>query len=227
MAIESATLLPMLPSGTVMRARGRALWRKLEQLTVYVPVVLMALLALASYWLLRSTPEVPVPVAKAPPQHVPTDVMRGFSVRTYGPGGVLKSEVFGREARLYPDDGSMEIDDSRIRNISPQGVVTTSVAQRVWVNSAHDEFVLTGNAVVVREAAALPSGEKLERLEFQGPHLHVHSTTRRVRSDQPVLLIRGDSRMTANQMTYTEDDHNRVAVLTGRVRATLVGRPGR
>ncbi|HRK38077.1 MAG TPA: LPS export ABC transporter periplasmic protein LptC [Burkholderiaceae bacterium] len=227
MTTRSATLLPLLPSGTALGARGRALWRRLEQLTVYVPVVLMALLALASYWLLRSTPQVPVPVAKAPPQHIPTDVMRGFSVRTYGPGGVLKSEVFGREARLYPDDGSMEIDDSRLRNISPQGVVTTSVARRVWANSAQDEFVLTGNAVVVREAARLPDGENLQRLEFRGEHLHVYSTTRQVTSDQPVLLIRGDSRMTANQLTYTEDGPNRVAVLTGRVRATLVGQARR
>ena len=32
--------------------------RRLEALMVYAPVVLMGLLALASYWLLRATPEV-------------------------------------------------------------------------------------------------------------------------------------------------------------------------
>ena len=211
---------------TVPRRRGHVLLLTLERLSVYVPVLLMGILALASYWLLRSTPETSVPVAKAAPVHIPTDVMRRFAVRTYGPGGALKSEVFGQEARLYPDDGSMEIDQSRIRSISPQGVVSMALSQQAWTNSAHDEFVLTGNAVVVREAAVLPSGERLERLEFQGQHLHVFSATRRVVSEQPVVLIRGGNRITANQMDYTEHGRERVAVLTGRVRAMLVGRKG-
>lgn len=221
--MTSTTALLPVPAP---RPAGRAVWRTLERLTVYVPVLLMALLALTSYWLLRATPVIPVPVAKAPPQHIPTDVMRRFSVRTYGPGGVLKSEVFGQEARLYPDDGSMEIDDSRIRSIDAQGVVLNSVARRVWSNAAQNEFVLKGDAVVVREAAVLSNGEKRERLEFQGQHLHVFSATRHIVSDQPVVLIRGLHRISANQMDYTEQGQERVAVFTGRVRATLAGRQG-
>jgi hypothetical protein len=45
-------------------------------------------------------------------------------------------------------------------------------------------------------------------------------------SEQPVVLIRGGNRITANQMDYTEQGRERVAVLTGRVRALLVGRQG-
>ena len=221
--MPSSTAVLPLPTP---RRSGHVLLRTLERMTVYVPVLLMGLLALASYWLLRSTPEAPVPVAKAAAQHIPTDIMRRFAVRTYGPGGALKSEVFGKEARLYPDDGSMEIDHSRIRSINPQGVVTTALAQRAWSNSAHDEFVLKGDAVVVREAAVLPGGERLDRLEFQGQHLHVFSATRRLVSEQPVVLIRGGNRITANQMDYTEQGRERVAVLTGRVRAQLGGRQG-
>lgn len=220
--MSTAATLPM----PVPRPKGQVLLRTLERLSVYVPVLLMGLLALASYWLLRSTPETPAPVAKAAPQHIPTDVMRRFAVRTYGAGGALKTEVFGQEARLYPDDGSMEIDQSRIRSTDPQGVVTTALARHAWINSAHDEFVLKDDAVVVREATALPTGEKLERLEFQGQHLHVYSATRRVVSEQPVVLIRGGNRITANQMDYTEHGRERVALLTGRVRAMLVGRKG-
>lgn len=220
--MSSAAALPL----PVPRRRRHVLLHTVERLSVYVPVLLMGLLALASYWLLRSTPDTPVPAAKAAPVHIPTDVMRRFAVRTYGPGGALKSEVFGQEARLYPDDGSMEIDRSRIRSINPQGVVITALSQHAWTNSAHDEFVLTGDAVVVRDAITLSTGEKLERLEFQGQHLHVYSVTRRVVSEQPVVLIRGSNRITANQMDYTEHGRERVAVLTGRVRALLVGRKG-
>ena len=222
---DDVTPTATLPT-PVPRRPGPTLFRALERLSVYVPILLMALMALTSYWLLRATPQTPVAVAKAPPEHVPTDVMRRFSVRTYGPGGALRSEVFGQEARLYPDDGSMEIDQSRIRSISPQGVATTALAKHAWTNAANDEFVLKGDAVVVREAATLPSGEKLERLEFQGQHLHVYQATRRIVSDQPVVLIKGGNRITANRLDYTERDGSGEALLSGRVRAMLPGRKG-
>lgn len=79
------TSTAVLPLPTPRRS-GHVLLRTLERMTVYVPVLLMGLLALASYWLLRSTPEAPVPVAKAAAQHIPTDIMRRFAVRTYRAG---------------------------------------------------------------------------------------------------------------------------------------------
>jgi hypothetical protein len=45
----------------------------------------------------------------------------------------------------------------------------------------------------------------------------------RVLSDQPVELLRGADRITANQLDYS--DRERVAILTGRVRAQLVAAP--
>jgi lipopolysaccharide export system protein LptC len=203
-------------------SRLRALRLKVEYLSIYMPVLLMALLALGSYWLLRATPSASGPVAERAVVHDPSDVMLGFSVRTYGPGGALKTEVFGQEARRFPDDNSMEMDQARVRSFSPLGVLTTAQASSVWTNAGHEEYVLKGQAVVVREAATLPSGQQLERLEFQGEQLHVFAQEERVSSSSPVLLIRGRNRVTANQMDWSERD--RVGHLTGRVRATLAGR---
>ena len=47
---------------------GRQLRRGWDRLSIYLPVVLMGLLALGSYWLLRATPEPELPVAERPPQ---------------------------------------------------------------------------------------------------------------------------------------------------------------
>lgn len=209
-------------SPTPRAALHLRLRRGAERLSIYMPVLLMAMLALGSYWLLRATPAPPAPVVERAEVHEPTDVMRRFSVRTYGPGGALQTEVFGVEGRRYPDDGSTEIDQARVRSFSPEGVLTTAVARKVWTNAANDEYVLQGDAVVVRAATTLPSGQKLERLEFRGEHLRVLAKEDRVLSDSPVLLIRGASQITANQLDWT--DRDRVAQLTGRVRATLVGR---
>jgi lipopolysaccharide export system protein LptC len=197
-------------------------WRvAFERLSLYLPVMLMGLLALASYWLLRATPSVPTPRPDRAEVHQPHHVMRQFAVRTHGPGGALKTEVLGREARLFPDDGSMELDTPRVRSFSPDGVRTTLLADHGWTNKANDEFVLRGNARVVREPVA--TGQRTGRLEFQGQHLRVLTAQHRVLSDEPVVLVRGANRITANRLDYNDDQ--RVAVLTGRVRAQLVARP--
>ena len=95
---------------------GRQLRRGWDRLSIYLPVVLMGLLALGSYWLLRATPEPVLPVAERPPQHEPDYFMRGFAVRSFAPDGSLRSEVRGTEARHYPDTNSTEIDQARIRS---------------------------------------------------------------------------------------------------------------
>ena len=145
----------------------RQLRRGWDRLSIYLPVVLMGLLALGSYWLLRATPEPVLPVAERPPQHEPDYFMRGFAVRSFAPDGSLRSEVRGTEARHYPDTNSTEIDQARIRSQQPGSPLTTATAQRVTSNADQTEFVLRGNAVVVREAA----GANRPRLEFQGEHL--------------------------------------------------------
>jgi lipopolysaccharide export system protein LptC len=188
-------------------------WRvAVERLTLYLPVLLMGMLALASYWLLRATPPSPGPATARTEVHHPHHVMRQFSVRTHGAGGALKTEVLGSEARLFPDDGSMEVDNPRVRSFSPDGVLTTLAGEHGWVNKAHDEFVLRRNARVVRQAATLPNGQQLSRLD-----------THRVLSDEPVVLLRGADRLSGNRLDY--NDEQRVAVLTGRVRAQLIARP--
>ena len=198
---------------------GRQLRRGWDRLSIYLPVVLMGLLALGSYWLLRATPEPVLPVAERPPQHEPDYFMRGFAVRSFAPDGSLRSEVRGTEARHYPDTNSTEIDQARIRSQQPGSPLTTATAQRVTSNANQTEFVLRGNAVVVREAA----GANRPRLTFQGEHLQVLTDTRRVLSDKPVLLLRGRDQIQANSLDF--QDNTGVALLQGRVVATLQARP--
>ena len=198
---------------------GRQLRRGWDRLSIYLPVVLMGLLALGSYWLLRATPEPVLPVAERPPQHEPDYFMRGFAVRSFAPDGSLRSEVRGTEARHYPDTNSTEIDQARIRSQQPGSPLTTATAQRVTSNADQTEFVLRGNAVVVREAA----GANRPRLTFQGERLQVLTDTRRVLSDKPVLLLRGRDQIQANSLDF--QDNTGVALLQGRVVATLQARP--
>jgi lipopolysaccharide export system protein LptC len=181
----------------------------------------MGLLALASYWLLRATPAPTEPLPERPPTHEPDYLMRRFSVKVFDASGALRSEVFGSEARHHPDSDTTEIDQARIRSIGPQGQVTIATAQRIVSNGAQTAFTLEGDAVVIREPAR--QGDGAPRLEFRGEHIQVFTEPERVVSDRPVLLVRGNDRLSADSLDYQGGDM-RVANLNGRVRATLAPR---
>ena len=76
-----------------------------ERLSLYLPVILMGLLALGTYWLVRSTPLLLAPAQEPLLQHEPDYFMRKFSVKTFDGAGRLKSEVLGTDARHFPDSG--------------------------------------------------------------------------------------------------------------------------
>src|SRR4030095_885177 len=92
-----------------------------DRLTIYLPIILTAALALGTYWLVRNAPKVLEPAAEEAPKHAPDFFMRGFVVKSFLPNGELRSELIGKEGRHYPDTDTLEIDQLRLRSISPEG----------------------------------------------------------------------------------------------------------
>jgi lipopolysaccharide export system protein LptC len=86
-------------------------------------------------------------------------------------------------------------------------------------NSDASEVQLFGDAHVVREPVVETSGQLQPRGEFHGEYLHAFLKTERVKSDQPVELIRGNDRFTADSLDY--DNIDRVMQLQGHVKGTL------
>ncbi len=192
--------------------------RTWDRAAIYLPIILMGVLALGTYWLARNTPALlGGPDAQRPPVHEPDYFMRDFSVKTFDPSGRLKSEVFGTEARHYPDTDTLEIDQPRIRAYNERGSLTVATAKRAISNGDGTEVQLLGDAVVTREAS--PDGET-PRMQFEGEFLHVFVDTERVKSHKPVTLVRGTDRFVAEELDY--DNLDRVMELRGRVRGVLV-----
>jgi len=193
-----------------------------ERLTVYLPIILMALIALGTYWLARNTPSVAGVEPARPLTHQPDYSMRGFSVKTFDAAGRLKSEVHGSEARHYPDTDTIEIDQPRIRAFNERGDLTVATARRALSNADASEVQLFGDAVVVRQPEGGAAAEPRPRLEFRGQFLHAFLNTEQVKSNQPVELKRGADTFTGDSLEY--DNLNRVLVLDGRVRGLLAPR---
>lgn len=195
-------------------------WRHaLDRLSLYLPVILTGALALGTYWLVRNAPRLAEPVAAQAPTHEPDFFMRDFTVKNFLPSGSLRSELTGKEGRHYPDTDTLEVDQVRLRSVSPEGLVTHATADRGLSNGDGSEIQLFGNAVVVRDAATLANGRVTPRLEFRGEFLHAFVNTERVRSHLPVTLTRGNDRFTADSMDY--DNLDGVANLQGRVRGII------
>ena len=199
---------------------GLRVRRSWDALSVYLPIFLMGLMAMSSYWLVRNTPEAQEAALEAAPRHVPDYFMRDFSVRVFAEDGKLKSEMLGVEGRHFPDTDTLEIDQPRIRILGVEGRLTTATAQRGLINSDGSEVQLFEHAVVVREASTNARGQVTPRNEIQSDFLHLFANTEQVRSHVPVVLVRGGGdRFTADAMRY--DNLDRVIELKGRVRGTL------
>lgn len=204
-----------------MRIRTQRLW---DRASVYLPVLLMGLLALGSWWLVRSAPSVPSDAVAPSRGHEPDYFMQGFSVKNFGANGTLLSEVTGKMGRHYPDTDTLEIDGMRLHSMDAQGHQTRASADRALSNADGTDVQLFGNAKVVREPfGAEKAGTKAEpQLTFAGEFLHVWPTQERVESNQAVTLTRGIDTFKADGLTY--DNTRQILELKGSVRGMMTPR---
>ena len=134
--MSAAPAMSAAPLDRRWPAPGRCCAAAGSALTVYLPIILMGLMALGTYWLARNTPALGARRgASARPTHDPDYFMRGFSVKTFDATGRLKSEVYGTEARHYPDTDTLEIDQPRIRSFNDRGELTVATARRALSNA--------------------------------------------------------------------------------------------
>lgn len=187
---------------------------------LYFPLVSMGILALGTYWLVRSTPPSGGPTVERVVRHEPDYFMENFSVRTFDATGRVRTEVVGAKARHYPDTQWLEIDNIRVRSFDEQGRVTTATAKRGLTNEDSSEVQLMGEARVVREADPVAVANPAPRMEFRSEFLHAFMHTERVKSHLPVEFLRGGDRFSADRLDF--DNVEQVLQLNGRVRATLL-----
>jgi lipopolysaccharide export system protein LptC len=190
-----------------------------DRVSLYLPIAMMGLMALGTYWLVQNSPKPGAPVVDRPVRHDPDYFMKNFSVTTFVESGRLKSEVFGVSARHFPDSDTVEIDKIRIRSFDKQGRLTTATANRALTNSDASVVELFGNALLIREAQQDNAGKMVPRVEFRGEYLHANTDTERVRSNKPVQLRRGNDVFVGDSMDF--DNVNQIMVMQGRVKGVI------
>jgi lipopolysaccharide export system protein LptC len=187
------------------------LLRLRELLSTYLPLLLMALLAAGTWWLVKHTPLPPAPPQESALRREPDYMMTQFAVERFDRNGRLRVRVDGERLRHYPDTGRYEIDEARIRAVSPDGQVTVATARRALANADISEVQLLGGAQVTSR------GAKGHELQMRSEFLHAFLVTEQVRTHVPVEVRDGTQAFVASGLEY--DHGRRLLELKGRLQA--------
>lgn len=176
-------------------------WRAQALLSNYLPLLLMALLASGTWWLVKSTPLLGEPGELAPPRHVPDYRMANFEIQRIGADGRLNVQIAGAELRHYPDTDTVEIDQVRVRAVAPDGTLAIAEAKRAISNGDGSDMQLLGGVRLRRLPAG--AGENAPALmEVRGEFLQALSNSEILRSHLPVTIRQGDATINAQNFEY-------------------------
>jgi lipopolysaccharide export system protein LptC len=193
-------------------------WRLREALATWLPLLLMLLLALGTWWLVKSTPGAATPRPGSAATHEPDYTMEVFSVQRFTAQGRPSVRLQGERLRHFPDTDVTEVDGLRLHAVDEDGVQTQALARRAWINGDASEVRLEGGAQVTR-----PDGPGGAAIDMRGQALQANLRTRQFAATQPVVVRFGSGELQAERFEY--DHATRVLVMKGRVRASFAS-PG-
>ncbi|MFN3302629.1 MAG: LPS export ABC transporter periplasmic protein LptC [Roseateles sp.] len=192
-----------LPAPTPRRHRPPQpwLWRVQSLLSNYLPLLLMALLASGTWWLVKNTPLLGEPGEPAPLRHVPDYRMANFEIQRIGADGRLKLQIAGAELRHYPDTDTIEIDQVRVRATAPDGSLAIAEARRALSNGDGSDLQLLGDVRLRRLAPG--SGDNAPALlEVRGEFLQALRQSEVLRSHLPVTIRQGSTTLNTSNFEY-------------------------
>jgi lipopolysaccharide export system protein LptC len=157
--------------------------------STYFPIVLMLLLAGATWWLERVV-ELAEPHAPGNSRHDPDAMVERFTVTRYGPEGAVSSKLNAARMVHFPDDETTELEGPRMVQLPKDAPPVRIRADRGTVSKDGDEVHLHDNVVVTRDASA----ERPE-LRVTTTYVQVWPKDEVARTPEPVTITEGDSRL--------------------------------
>ncbi len=199
--------------GAALRADMPWHLRLRAAISAYSPLLLMTLLALATWGLVKNSPHTPAPEEVRAVSAEPDYTMSRFALERFDPAGKLKLRIEGEQMRHFPATDRIEIDGAVIRAIAPDGRVTLAHAQRAIGNGDGSELQLLGGAEVTSER------EGDSTLVMRSEFLQAFFVTERVRSHLPVRVQMGATDLHAAGLDYDHGAHR--LELKGPLRAVM------
>ncbi|WP_416547209.1 LPS export ABC transporter periplasmic protein LptC [Limnohabitans sp. DCL3] len=191
--------------------------RLLDALSVYLPLIVMALLASGSWWLVRSAPTMVYPESDPPLRQDPDYRLSDFSVKSFNQNGQMVRELSGKTAQHFPATKALHIEKIRIFAQNESGDRLLAQAQQGIARDDGTQVTLLGGAQAIQRPQA-----NRPPIELRGDRLIALPDEDQVVSDDPVRITRGADIFTANTMSF--NSRTGAYTLQGRVRGSLAAK---
>jgi len=177
------------------------------------PLLLILALAAASVWLERAV-KGPEQDRSGKTRHDPDFIAEDFSIVKMNAAGKPEYTLSAKRMLHYPDDQSTSIVTPRLVQRRNEAAPIVIRADRGLVSKNGDESSFYGNVVVVREA-----GRGQDELRVQTEYLQVLPDRDLVRTDKPVVITEGRTRLVGVGMEL--NNKTRQLALRSQVRGTF------
>ena len=186
----------------------------IDKVTLSLPLIVLGLLAMGSWWLVRSMPELLIATTASTVRQEPDYTLENFSFRSFDATGRMTHELHGEQAKHYPASDELDIQKVRIVSISETGSRINAQALQGIATGDGNQVTLIGEVQAIRPAfGASP------RLELHGERLLALVKEHRLLSSEPVRIVRDQDVFTGNSMNFNSDSGE--YILQGRVRGLL------
>lgn len=206
---------PTPPSNTARTPPGKALLRHAVD---YAPLLLALLLALGTFWLMRSMPKTRPPEPELP-ANVPDYYLHDFQLRRYNAQGGLQDELTGQYGEHLPGPDTIHVRQATMRSINAQGGSTHGRAQRAVAQRQSQDIELFDQVHLVHQPAPTANGQQPPAVTFESDYLQSTGKQEHIRTDRPVKITRAGDVITGSGMTYTNS--SRTVEVQGRAKAVI------
>jgi len=180
------------------------------------PLLLMLALAAASLWLERAV-QAPERDKSGKFRHDPDFIAEDFSIAKMGITGEPEYILSAERMQHYPDDESTSVVAPRLVQRHDNANPVVIRADRGLIAKNGEEANFYGSVVVVREA-----GRGQSELRVQTEYLQVVPDRDIARTDKPVIITEGRSRLSGSGMEF--NNKTRQFALQSQVRGTFDAR---
>ena len=197
-------------------------WRRVgDKASMYLPVLIMGLLALGTWWLVRNAPKPIVSGAEKVVRHDPDYFLKDFVIKNFEASGRLKNRLNGATGEHFPDTDTLEVYDARMLSFTPDGRKTVGSSNRALSNGDGSEIQMFGQAVIQREPVPATATQKaLPVMRLESEFLQIWPNDERVSTNKAVVMTRGNDRFTGDSMQYAHLDQ--ILQMQGRVKGVIL-----
>lgn len=198
-------LLPALSGAErgAVRPRQPLVWRLQQWLANWLPLALMALLAVYTGWLFKETPSADVPLAELAARNKPDYEMHGFELQRFRDDGRTQAWLRGEALRHYPVDDRIEVDQVRLELQGEDGSWLRVEADRGVGPQDGSQMRLTGHVRVRRFAPDADPDTSPPLVELLTTELLAERDGQRLSSRAPSTAITDTARLQSSGFQYS------------------------